>query len=75
MKSNQILDAAIHEIYGMQPRSVDAILCSPPLAVQFAEKVRLQMGNPRVPVESILRRAMTLRKAGEKKGGLPRKTH
>ena len=67
------LDAAIHAVYAGQPHSVDAIVCNPPVASQFAAEVREKLGDPEATDEAILWRSMTLRKYGANRGGLPHK--
>lgn len=69
---NQNLDDVIRRRYFEQPFSVDELLCRPDEATEFAEGVRSQLEAP-LPISDVLHRALTLRKRGQGKGGLPRR--
>lgn len=66
------LDEVIRSTYEGFPGTVDDIVCDPVEATRFATAVE---GSVSVSIETkvVLRRLMTLRKRGNKEGGLPRK--
>ena len=58
--------------YSASGYTVDDILVDPPVALEFARKVNEQIGDGYAAVAPVLRRLLTLRKRGERRGGLPR---
>ena len=67
------LDSAIAAVYEQVGETVDGILTDPAKAVEFARAVNRKLPKDCAAGESeILQRMLTLRKRGEKAGGLPR---
>lgn len=54
--------------------SVDELLVDPKKSAEFAERLILALPNEGLDVTAVLRELIRLRKVGEAKGGLPRRS-